>query len=341
MLIIIDVNRPKDAKNSKLKFVTSAVNMQGCPKDALPEVAIIGRSNAGKSSMINGIANSKIALVSGTPGKTRLLNFYQAERYRLVDMPGYGFAARAGDEQKVWQAMIENYLAARQNLTGLLIIMDIRRDWAEEEENLVKWMSPRDLPVAIILTKSDKLSKGEAIARQRQIQKAAGTAAVFVTSYLKKEGYNDVEDFIYLEWIRPAQGNTGKKAQRDRKAQEALLDAVRESDPQAARDPDVEQEKIAKAEAKTGATVVVRDTAVEGGQKKLHQPKPEKKGGQKPENKPENKPEKKPAPKSGAPKKNQKPSRKPPAPPKKKLTSKQLRQAKKNALANQATAKKK
>ena len=339
MLIIIDVNRPKDAKNSKLQFVTSAVNMQGCPKDALPEVAIIGRSNAGKSSMINGIANSKIALVSGTPGKTRLLNFYQAERYRLVDMPGYGFAARAGDEQKVWQAMIENYLAARQNLTGLLIIMDIRRDWAEEEENLVKWMSPRDLPVAIILTKSDKLSKGEAIARQRQIQKAAGTSAVFVTSYLKKEGYNDVEDFIYLEWIRPAQGNTGKKAQRDRKAQknqqEALLEAVRESDPQASRDPEVEQEKIAKAGAKAGAKVAVRDMATDGGQKRDQKHNQKKKQ----QHKQAPKPASKSPSKSGAPKKSQKPSRKLPAAPKKKLTSKQLRQVKKNALAQKPSKK--
>src|SRR4051812_25212714 len=83
------VNRPKEQKNlQQLRFLTSAVDLDGCPSDSFPEIAIIGRSNAGKSTLINGIAQSRIAQVSGTPGKTRLLNFYQAPRYRLVDMPG-------------------------------------------------------------------------------------------------------------------------------------------------------------------------------------------------------------------------------------------------------------
>jgi GTP-binding protein len=197
------VNRPKDSRHSKLQFVTSAVNLQGCPSDTVPEVAMIGRSNAGKSSLINGIANSKIALVSSTPGKTRLLNFYQAERYRLVDMPGYGFAARGPDEQKIWQAMIESYLAARANLAGLVIVMDIRRDWSVDEKNLLKWLAPRELPCAVVLTKMDKLSKGVAFARVREIQKQSGVEHVFLTSALKKEGYTEFEDFLYLSWIKP------------------------------------------------------------------------------------------------------------------------------------------
>lgn len=183
--------------------MTSAVNLQGCPSDNVPEVAMIGRSNAGKSSLINGIANSKIALVSSTPGKTRLLNFYQAERYRLVDMPGYGFAARSGNEQVSWQSMVETYLAARANLAGLMVVMDIRRDWSIDEKNLLKWLAPRELPCAIALTKADKLSKGAALARLREIQKQSGVENILLTSAIKKEGYVEVEDFLYLKWIKP------------------------------------------------------------------------------------------------------------------------------------------
>ncbi len=198
------MNRPKDARNSKLQFLTSAVNLQGCPADKLPEVAIIGRSNAGKSSLINGIANSKIALVSGTPGKTRLLNFYQAERYRLVDMPGYGFAARSGHEQHSWRQMIETYLAARANLVGLLIVMDIRRDWSRDEGDLLKWLAPRELPAAVVATKADKLARSPALARVREIKKQSGVETVMMSSALKKEGFSELEEFVYLQWVKPA-----------------------------------------------------------------------------------------------------------------------------------------
>ena len=170
----------------------------------MPEIAIIGRSNAGKSTLINGIGNARIALVSSTPGKTRMLNFYQSERYRLVDMPGYGFARRAPDEQAKWQTMIEPYLAARANLVGLLIVMDIRRDWSEDEKNLLKWLAPRQLPAAVVLTKADKLARTVAQARVREIHQQSGVEHVMMCSWLKKEGYSELEDFVYLEWIKPA-----------------------------------------------------------------------------------------------------------------------------------------
>lgn len=199
------MNRPKEARSPKhLQFLTSAVNLQGCPADTFPEVAIVGRSNAGKSTLINGLANSRIALVSATPGKTRLLNFYQGPKYRVVDMPGYGFAARSGSEQRSWQEMIESFLAVRGNLIGLLIVMDVRRKWTPDEGNLVRWMSPRGLPVAVVLTKADKLSRSNVLQKIKEIKQSSGTANVMATSSLRKLGYKELEDFIYNEWVKPA-----------------------------------------------------------------------------------------------------------------------------------------
>lgn len=208
------MNKPKESQKSgqrsgrpiELKFLTSAVDMQGCPADDFPEVAIVGRSNAGKSSLINGLSNSKIAMVSSTPGKTRLLNFYQGRQFRLVDMPGYGFAQRSGGEQRDWQSMIEPFLALRGNLVGLLLVMDVRRDWSVDEENLLRWISPRQLPVAAALTKADKLSRSMMMKRQQMIRKQSGLQFLFPTSALKKQGFVELEEFVFRDWVRRARG---------------------------------------------------------------------------------------------------------------------------------------
>jgi GTP-binding protein len=193
---------------NKLMYMVSAVDLQGCPPGDQPEIAIVGRSNAGKSTLINGIAGSRIAMTSATPGKTRMLNFYSAPRYRLVDMPGYGFAARSGDEQVSWQEMIEPYLAARESLAGLIIVMDIRRDWSRDEENLIRWISPRGLPAIVALTKADKMSRGEALSRARAIQRASGVAHVMITSSLDKAGFKELEETAFDAFIRePARGD--------------------------------------------------------------------------------------------------------------------------------------
>jgi GTP-binding protein len=182
-------------------YMVSAVDLQGCPPGTQPEIGIVGRSNAGKSTLINGIAGSKIALVSATPGKTRMLNFYSAPRYRLVDMPGYGFAARTGEEKVSWAEMIEPYLGARENLAGLIIVMDIRRDWSADEENLIRWIAPRELPVIVALTKADKLSRGEALNRRQKIQRASGVEHVLITSSLAKQGFTELEDLAFQTFI--------------------------------------------------------------------------------------------------------------------------------------------
>lgn len=176
--------------------------MQGCPEDAVPEVALCGRSNAGKSTLINGIAGARIAQTSSTPGKTRMLNFYSSKNYRIVDMPGYGYSARSGDEQMSWRDMIEPYLGSRGNLVGLVIVMDIRRKWTKDEQDLVDWISPRDLPVGIVLTKSDKLKKAEIEKQVASIKADSGIEDVWVTSMLKKTGFEEVEEFIFHTFIK-------------------------------------------------------------------------------------------------------------------------------------------
>ena len=136
--------------------------MKDFPVSKLSEVAFAGRSNAGKSSLINVWANQKIAKVSQSPGKTRLLNFFSmGTSYIIVDMPGYGYASRGGDELKTWRKMVEGYLSQRPQLAGLVLVMDMARDWQDDEEILAQYVMKHDIPVLVALTKSDKFSKNE------------------------------------------------------------------------------------------------------------------------------------------------------------------------------------
>lgn len=200
----LDSNMPIE-KIAHLEFLKSAVFPKDYPLHSKAEVAITGRSNAGKSSFINALCgSSKMAKVSSTPGKTRLLNFFTVNhKYVLVDMPGYGFASRSGDEMRDWQGMIEDYLRSRENLKGLLLVMDIRREWSEDEEMMKDWLDSRDLPMALVLTKADKLTKNEINKLLSKIKKDSGLPDIFVTSALKKSGQSEVEDFIYQRWVKP------------------------------------------------------------------------------------------------------------------------------------------
>lgn len=118
-------------------------------------------------------------------------------------MPGYGFAARSGDELRRWREMIETFLAARGNLVGLLLVMDVRRDWSDDEANLLEWMKPRRLPTAVILTKADKLSRSAGLNRVREIKKQSGLENVMLASALKKTGVVEIENFVFENWVKP------------------------------------------------------------------------------------------------------------------------------------------
>jgi GTP-binding protein len=189
----------------RLSFLCSAVKPNDWPKADLPEIALAGRSNAGKSSWINTLAGQKVAKVSQVPGKTRLLNFFQAgDKYRLVDMPGYGFASRSGDEMEGWGPMVETFLRGRSNLVGILLLMDIRRDWSEEETQVVQFAARFGRAIAVVLTKADKLSRTDLDRRKKYFAQASEVKDFFAGSALDTKAVTEVEDFIFHNWIKAA-----------------------------------------------------------------------------------------------------------------------------------------
>lgn len=193
----------KTKKKHKVTFIKSGFVPSDYPIHKKKEVAFVGRSNAGKSSLINALAGSDVAKVSQTPGKTRLINFFSfGESYVLVDMPGYGFASRSGDEIREWTQAIESYIDDRDQLVGLVLVMDVRRDWEEEEKMLMRFANKVGLPVVVAMTKIDRLNQKELKERIAAIRAHAHTKLLFPVSSTAHKGFQEMEDYIYKEWIK-------------------------------------------------------------------------------------------------------------------------------------------
>ena len=161
------------------------------PVHSMPEVALVGRSNAGKSSFLNSLSGAKVARVSKVPGKTNLLNFFDMKDYILVDMPGYGYAKRSFDEINKWNSMVENYLQTRSELRLMLLLMDIRRDLTEDEVMLIKLAKNKSIPIYIILSKADKLK--DTNKKMDKIKSVSGINNVFVCSSKTKKGILEIK----------------------------------------------------------------------------------------------------------------------------------------------------
>jgi GTP-binding protein len=148
------------------QFLISAPSLQQCPPEQGTEIAFAGRSNAGKSSAINTLTqNKKLARTSKTPGCTQLINFFQLQNspdFRLVDLPGYGYAKVSQAMKKKWQEHLSQYLNERQCLKGLILVMDIRHPMQEFDTMMIDWAVESEMPLHALLTKSDKLSRGAA-----------------------------------------------------------------------------------------------------------------------------------------------------------------------------------
>lgn len=150
------------------EFVTSAVKPSQYPPWNLPEMAFAGRSNVGKSSLINTLLSRKhLVKTSSTPGRTQLINFFSInDDMGFVDIPGYGYARVPASVKKGWGAMIETYLSTRKNLKGVVLILDLRRTPGPEDMTFMDWLSHYNIPFIRVLTKADKLSKAQQVKQQ-------------------------------------------------------------------------------------------------------------------------------------------------------------------------------
>lgn len=188
------------------QFLTSAPSLKECPDGEGVEIAFAGRSNAGKSSAINKLTrNGKLARTSKTPGRTQLLNFFTLQnndKLRLVDLPGYGFAKVPLAMKKAWEKNMSNYLAKRDSLNGMVLVMDIRHPLQELDTMMLNWAVAAELPVHLLLTKSDKLKRGAAKSTLLAVEKSLREAEVEdlvsaqMFSSLKGDGVNELEQRV-------------------------------------------------------------------------------------------------------------------------------------------------
>lgn len=199
---------------NKATFTQSAPSIRECPPEEGVEVAFAGRSNAGKSSAINALTNNgKLARTSKTPGRTQLINFFAlSDSQRLVDLPGYGYAKVSRELKEQWQRYLSEYLQTRRCLKGLILLMDIRHPLQEFDTTMLDWAAQAGMPVHILLTKADKLSRGAAgtvLIQVKNSMKAAGmegkvTAQCF--SSLNNTGVDQLKEKLE-SWLNPGVAN--------------------------------------------------------------------------------------------------------------------------------------
>ena len=185
------------------EFTLSSPRESMCPKDTKPEYAFIGRSNVGKSSLINMLSrNKQLAKTSSTPGKTLLINHFLMNReWYLVDLPGYGFAKRSKTEVAKLDQMIRGYILEREQLVNVFVLVDIRLEPQKIDLEFINWLGLSSIPFAIIFTKADKLSEGKVKASvdayvRKMLETWEEMPPYFITSSEKARGRDEVLDYI-------------------------------------------------------------------------------------------------------------------------------------------------
>jgi len=187
------------------EFITSAVKREQYPLDNRIEVAFVGRSNVGKSSIINSLTNrKKLAKVSGTPGKTRLVNFFLINNdFYLVDLPGYGYAKVSKSEKDSWGKTVEMYLTNREQLKRVVLLVDSRHKPTGDDIMMNEWFKHFGYNVVVVATKSDKLTKNELKKSEKVIKETLKINAddkLYFFSSLNKEGADQLIDNLFLEF---------------------------------------------------------------------------------------------------------------------------------------------
>jgi GTP-binding protein len=185
------------------EFIISNTKVDLCPKGDLPEYAFIGRSNVGKSSLINMLTRKpKLAMTSATPGKTLLINhFLINKQWYLVDLPGYGYAARGKKQVEKIQKIIEDYILQREQLVNLFVLIDIRHDPQKIDLEFIEWLGENGVPFSIIFTKADKLSGGKAKANvnaymEKLSEQWEELPPHFISSSENKTGRDEILNYI-------------------------------------------------------------------------------------------------------------------------------------------------
>lgn len=163
-------------KHLQAKFIISAEKLSQCPKFDLPEYPLLGRSNVGKSSFINGLANhKKLAKTSNTPGKTRLINFFDfSGKFMIADLPGYGYAKVSKEAQNRWQKYLEEYLLKRKEILTLVQLIDGRHEIQKNDYQMREWVMAYDLPIITVVTKMDYVPKNKALNVIKYVEKEFG-----------------------------------------------------------------------------------------------------------------------------------------------------------------------
>ncbi|WP_376694970.1 ribosome biogenesis GTP-binding protein YihA/YsxC [Wenzhouxiangella sp. EGI_FJ10305] len=195
--------KPVQTLLHRAEYLISVHERSQLPPDDGAEVAIAGRSNAGKSSLINRLCRQKsLARTSRTPGRTRQLVFFRLDdTHHLVDLPGYGFARVGGDLKRHWQGLIQGYLEKRRALTGLVIVMDIRHPLKPGDVDLANWAAGRGLPIHLVLTKADKLGRGKQKESQMKVRKAVEeSVGVQAFSATTGQGLDELEA-VMANWL--------------------------------------------------------------------------------------------------------------------------------------------
>ncbi|MES2616154.1 MAG: ribosome biogenesis GTP-binding protein YihA/YsxC [Bdellovibrionota bacterium] len=181
----------------QMEYLSSGVKIPDLPPSTVPEFALVGRSNVGKSSLLNFIAGQKnLARVSNTPGRTQMINLFTAEKGKFIiaDLPGYGYAESPQYTRVHWQQSMQNYFENREGLFSVFILMDMRRDIEEEDSNLSRWLQSIGLKVIGVQTKCDKVHKSKwgEVRKKQAIGLALSAEQMVTTSAEKKIGLNDV-----------------------------------------------------------------------------------------------------------------------------------------------------